>query len=72
MKGTGTGTLANNKNNIGGSWENELKVRGFSWTFGAEEEFLSPAWTTKRSLASSGIFSPPAWRGYYRLEAMRI
>ena len=47
----------------GGSWENELKVRGFSWTFGAEEEFLSPAWTTKRSLASSGIFSPPAWRG---------
>ena len=36
------------KTNIGGSWENELKF-GISWDFWAEEEFLSPAWTTKRS-----------------------
>ena len=31
---------------------------------GDEEEFLSPAWTNKRSLASSGNSSPTAWRGY--------
>ena len=61
----------------GGSWENELKLGllgtfqlGFSlWD---EEEFLSPAWTTQRSLASSGNFSPTARRGQRGLEAIRI
>ena len=33
----------------GGSWENELKIGVLLGAFGAEEEFLSPAWTTKRS-----------------------
>ena len=54
-----------------GLLENELNLGfgtlqhfGASKNFGDEEEFLSPAWTNKRSLASSGNSSPTAWRGY--------